>query len=73
MKILKSLIIYPEITYNLDMFHPCGHPQWRAEGVCIGSCHRAEMGLTGKRDSIKRPCLPDFEAYVSTTDKKQYP
>ena len=19
------------------MFHPCGHPQWRAEGICIGS------------------------------------
>ena len=40
------------------MFHPCGHPQWRAEGICIGSGLRAEMGFTRKRNHFKRPYLP---------------
>ena len=46
---------------------------WRAEGICIGSGLRAEMGFTRKRNHFKRPYLPDYVAYVSTTDKKQYP
>ena len=40
------------------MFHPCVHPQWRAEGICIGSGHRAEMVFTRKRNHFKRPYLP---------------
>ena len=40
------------------MFHSCGHPQWRAEGICIGSGLRAEMGFTRKRNHFKRPYLP---------------
>ena len=48
------------------MFHPCGHPQWRAEGICIGSGLRAEMGLACERNHFKRSYLPDYVAYVST-------
>ena len=52
------------------MLHPCGYSQWRAEGIYIGSGLRAEMGLACERNHFKRPYLPDYVAYVSTTDKK---
>lgn len=55
------------------MFYPCGYPQRRVEGICIGSCHRAEMGFAGKRDNLKRPDFPDYMAYVPSPDKGQYP
>ena len=70
MNILKSLIIWicfiPAAILN-------GGLREYVLAPAIGSCHRAEMGLACERNHFKRSYLPDYVAYVSTTDKKQYP
>ena len=48
------------------------HPQWRAEGICIGGSYRRGMGIACQRNHFKRVYFPDNLDAIASNDKSLY-
>ena len=56
----------------MALLYPRSHPQWWAEGICIGGSYRRGMGIACQRNYTKRMYFSDYLATVSANDKSLY-